>query len=202
MPRRAASHSIARSLHSAESSPLGTIQWVLTAYMLAFASVIPLTGRATEGFGAERVWLLSLAPVHPRLGAHRDSVLDRLADRLSGCCRGSAAGRSLPVGQLGGLEPGKGCVDDINAQDGLPGARQLRAIPAHAPSCAPSGLLAPRQHSHRTSQSRRHSPVWRPPRGSSWLKRSGQDPDVFAASAMGRRPVLARVMATRKSQSQ
>jgi len=40
---------------------LGTIQWVLTAYMLAFASVIPLTGRATEGFGAERVWLLSLA---------------------------------------------------------------------------------------------------------------------------------------------
>jgi len=65
--------------------------------------------------------------------------------------QGLGGGMILPVGQLAGLEPGKGCVDDVNAQDGLPGARQLRAIPAHAPSCAPGGLLAARQHSHRTS---------------------------------------------------
>ncbi len=39
---------------------ISTIQWVLTGYMLAFASVIPLTGWATERFGAKRVWLASL----------------------------------------------------------------------------------------------------------------------------------------------
>lgn len=39
---------------------ISTIQWVLTGYMLAFASVIPLTGWATERFGAKRVWLVSL----------------------------------------------------------------------------------------------------------------------------------------------
>jgi MFS family permease len=39
---------------------VSTIQWVLTGYMLAFASVIPLAGWATERFGAKRVWLASL----------------------------------------------------------------------------------------------------------------------------------------------
>src|SRR3989442_9620616 len=39
---------------------ISTIQWVLTGYMLAFACVIPLTGWATERFGAKRVWLASL----------------------------------------------------------------------------------------------------------------------------------------------
>src|SRR6266567_5205778 len=33
------------------------IQWVLTGYMLAFATVIPLTGWAADRFGAKRVWL-------------------------------------------------------------------------------------------------------------------------------------------------
>jgi MFS family permease len=40
---------------------ISTIQWVLTGYMLAFASVIPLTGWASERFGAKRVYLVSLA---------------------------------------------------------------------------------------------------------------------------------------------
>src|ERR687887_684523 len=39
---------------------ISTVQWVMTGYMLAFASVIPLTGWATERFGAKRVWLVSL----------------------------------------------------------------------------------------------------------------------------------------------
>src|SRR5437879_11458398 len=42
------------------STSISTIQWVLTGYMLAFASVIPLTGWASERFGAKRVWLVSL----------------------------------------------------------------------------------------------------------------------------------------------
>src|SRR5918911_3905900 len=39
---------------------ISTIQWVATVYLLAFASVIPLTGWASERFGARRVWLASL----------------------------------------------------------------------------------------------------------------------------------------------
>ena len=39
---------------------ISTIQWVMTDYMRAFASVIPLTGWATERFGAKRVWICSL----------------------------------------------------------------------------------------------------------------------------------------------
>src|SRR5438105_11007841 len=39
---------------------ISTIQWVMTGYLLAFASVIPLTGWASERFGAKRVWLAAL----------------------------------------------------------------------------------------------------------------------------------------------
>jgi MFS family permease len=40
---------------------IATIQWVTTAYLLAFATVIPLTGWASERLGAKGLWLLSLA---------------------------------------------------------------------------------------------------------------------------------------------
>src|ERR671931_275487 len=40
---------------------IATIQWVPTVYLLAFASVIPLTGWASQRLGAKRLWLLSLA---------------------------------------------------------------------------------------------------------------------------------------------
>jgi EmrB/QacA subfamily drug resistance transporter len=42
-------------------SPLSTIQWVSTGYMLALAIVIPLTGWMSERFGAKRVWITSVA---------------------------------------------------------------------------------------------------------------------------------------------
>jgi EmrB/QacA subfamily drug resistance transporter len=38
-----------------------TIQWVPTVYLLAFASVTPLTGWASRRFGAKELWLVSLA---------------------------------------------------------------------------------------------------------------------------------------------
>src|SRR5438309_285117 len=41
-------------------APISSIQWVMTGYLLAFASVIPLTGWATGRFGAKRVWISSL----------------------------------------------------------------------------------------------------------------------------------------------
>jgi EmrB/QacA subfamily drug resistance transporter len=77
---------------------ISTIQWVLTGYLLAFASVIPLTGWATERFGAKRVWLASL-------------LLFMLGSALSGAAwsagsligfralQGLGGGMILPVGQ-------------------------------------------------------------------------------------------------------
>src|SRR4051795_3347837 len=42
------------------NSPLSTIQWVSTGYLLALAIVIPLTGWASERFGAKQVWMTSV----------------------------------------------------------------------------------------------------------------------------------------------
>src|SRR4051794_9915678 len=41
---------LSRELHA----PLNTIQWVSTGYLLALATVIPLTGWMTERFGSKR----------------------------------------------------------------------------------------------------------------------------------------------------
>ena len=40
-------------------APLSTVQWVVTGYMLAMASVIPITGWAAERFGTKRIWIWS-----------------------------------------------------------------------------------------------------------------------------------------------
>lgn len=40
-------------------APLSDVQWVSTGYLLALATVIPLTGWMSERFGARRVWLTS-----------------------------------------------------------------------------------------------------------------------------------------------
>ncbi|MCW2950172.1 MAG: drug resistance transporter, EmrB/QacA subfamily [Thermoleophilia bacterium] len=43
------------------NSTLATIQWVVTGYMLALATVIPLTGWAIHRFGTKRLYLVSIA---------------------------------------------------------------------------------------------------------------------------------------------
>ena len=40
---------------------LSSIQWVSTGYLLALATVIPLTGWSMERFGGRRVWMVSVA---------------------------------------------------------------------------------------------------------------------------------------------
>ena len=75
-----------------------TIQWVLTGYMLAFASVIPLTGWASERFGGKRVYLVSL------LVFVSGSVLSGCAWSVGSLIgfrvvQGLGAGMILPVGQ-------------------------------------------------------------------------------------------------------
>src|SRR5262245_45765459 len=77
---------------------ISTIQWVLTGYMLAFASVIPLSGWATERFGTKRVWIASL-----RLFV-AGSVLAGAAWSIGALIvfrvlQGLGAGMILPVGQ-------------------------------------------------------------------------------------------------------
>src|SRR6201991_3796049 len=42
-------------------APLSTIQWVATGYLLALATVIPLSGWAMERFGGKRAWMTSVA---------------------------------------------------------------------------------------------------------------------------------------------
>ncbi|WP_252395277.1 MDR family MFS transporter [Streptantibioticus parmotrematis] len=42
-------------------SPLTTVQWVSTGYLLAVALVMPLTGWATDRFGGRAVWMTSIA---------------------------------------------------------------------------------------------------------------------------------------------
>src|SRR4051794_12108991 len=42
-------------------SSLSAIQWVSTGYLLALATVIPLTGWAMERFGGRNTWMLSVA---------------------------------------------------------------------------------------------------------------------------------------------
>ncbi|MFB4307986.1 DHA2 family efflux MFS transporter permease subunit [Actinomadura sp. GTD37] len=42
------------------STDLATIQWVITGYLLAMGSVIPVTGWAVDRFGGRRVWLTSI----------------------------------------------------------------------------------------------------------------------------------------------
>ncbi|MEA2222206.1 MAG: hypothetical protein QOH83_582, partial [Solirubrobacteraceae bacterium] len=41
-------------------APLATIQWVSTGYLLALATVIPLSGWTSERFGSKRVWMVSV----------------------------------------------------------------------------------------------------------------------------------------------
>jgi len=77
---------------------ISTIQWVMTGYMLAFASVIPLTGWASERFGAKRVWLASLLlfMLGSVLAGAAWSVGALIAFRV---LQGLGGGMILPVGQ-------------------------------------------------------------------------------------------------------
>jgi len=79
-------------------APIPAIQWVMTGYMLAFATVIPLTGWAAERFGARRAWIFAL------LLFLAGSVLAGAAWSLGSLIafrvlQGLGAGMILPIGQ-------------------------------------------------------------------------------------------------------
>src|SRR5438477_3198276 len=77
---------------------ISTVQWVMTGYMLAFASVIPLAGWASERFGAKRVWLASLLlfMAGSVLAGSAWSIGSLIGFRV---LQGLGGGMILPVGQ-------------------------------------------------------------------------------------------------------
>jgi EmrB/QacA subfamily drug resistance transporter len=77
---------------------IATIQWVTTAYLLAFASVIPLTGWASQRLGTKELWLLSLAlfTVGSLLAGLSWSIGALIAFRV---VQGLGGGMIMPLGQ-------------------------------------------------------------------------------------------------------
>src|SRR5262249_49757722 len=77
---------------------IATIQWVTTAYLLAFASVIPLTGWASQRLGTKQLWLLSLAlfTLGSLLAGISWSIGALIAFRV---VQGLGGGMIMPLGQ-------------------------------------------------------------------------------------------------------
>jgi EmrB/QacA subfamily drug resistance transporter len=78
---------------------LATIQWVSTGYLLALASVIPLTGWAAERFGPRRVWMTAVAAfaLTSALCGLAQSAGALIAFRV---LQGFAGGMIMPVGMI------------------------------------------------------------------------------------------------------
>src|SRR3954453_11864504 len=78
---------------------LTTIQWVSTAYLLALAAVIPLTGWMAERFGPRQVWMAAVAAfvVTSLLCGAAWSAGSLIAFRV---LQGLAGGIIMPVGMI------------------------------------------------------------------------------------------------------
>src|ERR671930_2271062 len=78
---------------------IATIQWVPTVYLLAFASVIPLTGWASQRLGAKLLWLASLAAftLGSLLAGLAWSIGALIAFRV---LQGLGGGMIMPLGQM------------------------------------------------------------------------------------------------------
>src|SRR5205823_2305191 len=86
------------TLASDLGASIPTIQWVMTGYTLAFATVIPLTGWAAERFGARRAWIFALLLflAGSALAGAAWSIGSLIAFRV---LQGLGAGMILPIGQ-------------------------------------------------------------------------------------------------------
>jgi EmrB/QacA subfamily drug resistance transporter len=77
---------------------ISVIQWVPTIYLLAFATVIPLSGWAASRFGAKNVWLASLATfvAGSMMAGLSPSIGVLIAARV---VQGLGGGMIMPLGQ-------------------------------------------------------------------------------------------------------
>jgi MFS family permease len=80
------------------NTSISVIQWVPTIYLLAFASVIPAAGWASERFGARRVWLVSpgVFMAGSLLAGLSGSAGELIVFRV---LQGLGGGMIMPVGQ-------------------------------------------------------------------------------------------------------
>ena len=87
--------SLSRDLHA----PLSTVQWVATGYLLALATVIPLTGWAAEQFGPRRVWMTVVTAfvITSGLCGLAWSAESLIAFRV---LQGLAGGMIMPIGMI------------------------------------------------------------------------------------------------------
>jgi EmrB/QacA subfamily drug resistance transporter len=87
--------SLSRDLHA----PLSTVQWVATGYLLALATVIPLTGWAAEHFGPRRVWMTVVTGfvITSGLCGLAWSAESLIAFRV---LQGLAGGMIMPIGMI------------------------------------------------------------------------------------------------------
>lgn len=91
---------VALSVLSRElDAPIDHIQWVVTAYLLALATVIPVTGWAAERFGIRRLWLATGAVfvVASLLCGMAWSANSLIAFRV---IQGLAGGMIMPLGMM------------------------------------------------------------------------------------------------------
>ena len=61
---------------------LPTIQWIVTGYTLALATVIPITGWAADRFGTKRLYMLSIGLFVAGSALCGAGLVGRVADRL------------------------------------------------------------------------------------------------------------------------
>lgn len=88
-------HTLSVDLHAG----LETVQWVVTAYLLALAAVIPVTGWAARRFGTARLYVAALAlfTVGSALCACSQNVGQLIASRA---LQGVGGGVIMPVGTM------------------------------------------------------------------------------------------------------
>jgi EmrB/QacA subfamily drug resistance transporter len=80
-------------------SPLDSIQWVVTGYLLSLAAVIPITGWAARRFGSRRLYIASLAlfTIASALCGLAWSTSSLIGFRV---LQGVAGGMIMPIGQM------------------------------------------------------------------------------------------------------
>jgi len=87
--------SLSRDLHT----PLNNVQWVVTAYLLSLAAVIPVSAWAARRIGPKRLYLLSIVlfTLGSVLCGVANSVAELIAFRV---VQGVGGGMIMPVGQM------------------------------------------------------------------------------------------------------
>lgn len=88
-------HTLTVDLHA----ELGSVPWVVTAYLLALAAVIPITGWAARRFGAGRLYIA--APAVFTIGSAL-CACSQSAEMLIACraLQGAGGGAILPLGTI------------------------------------------------------------------------------------------------------